>query len=148
MKTEFFYWYYKLNLTFWLACYYRHWLYSWPEVPLIISLTCLAIIYFLLACCSLLSCIFSFHMLLHYMHVHLPLFILPLTRSLIDDPEFAMLRSRSEHIAGSGVLWARCRSSVDHPQFSSWGLLVFLLLFLFVSWNPRHTKTEKKILTV
>jgi len=74
------------------------------DVPLIISLTGLVTIHLLLAC--------HFNLIMHIffpyvytLHACAPsLFILPFTRSLIDDPEFAMLRSRSEDIAGPGVL--------------------------------------------
>ena len=111
-----------INWTWHLpACYDRHWLYSWPEVPLIISLTGLVTIHLLLACYSNLI-MYIFFPYAYTLHACAPsFFILLLTRSLIDDPEFAMLRSRSKDIAGTGVLWARWRSPVDHPQFSSWG---------------------------
>jgi len=90
---------------------------------LIISLTGLVIIQLLLACYSNLI-MYIFFPYAYMLHAYASsLFILPLTRSLIDDPEFAILRSRSEDIAGSWVLRARCRSPVHHPQFSSWVLL-------------------------
>jgi len=71
---------------------------------MIISLTDLVTIHLLLACYSNLI-MHIFFPYAYTLHATTPsLFILPLTRSLIDDPEFAILRSRSEDIAGSGVL--------------------------------------------
>ena len=65
---------------------------------MIILLTGLVTIHLLLACYSNLI-MYIFFPYAHTLHAcALSLFILPLTRSLIDDPEFAMLRFRSEDI--------------------------------------------------